>query len=245
MTKQWVEEQMKAIAERYRTFGEEIIGRINANFDWTDEDKKEIIELVKDKLAKGALSELTDAALDIIERNHKSKDKWLRSLVFLGDLKVEKFQIDMRERLYQLEDVIDSEKIVLDGDIIITDPCYVIRDKDEISDDDWRLCDYGNDMQKLGFEKYLSASTICGDWTCVTINSDTGEVMGTFCADAGMVGVFLFDDVLRYNPKFNTHIVCPQAVTVIRNFKGIVQIVIEYTEGLYKEDSVCHKAGEK
>ncbi len=69
--------------------------------------------------------------------------------------------------------------------------------------------------------------------------------MGEFCADAGMVGVFLLSDVLKYNPEFNTHIASPWTATVIQNFKGTVQIVVERTEGIYEEDSEWWKAGEK
>lgn len=30
--------------------------------------------------------------------------------------------------------------------------------------------------------------------------------IGGFCADAGMVAVFLLDEVLKYNPNFDYHI---------------------------------------
>lgn len=247
MTKTWAEEQKKTVSEKYRVFCEDTVREINANPDWTDGDKNKIIELLRNKASGESFDGFLINALAILQKNPEDEKEWLRALSFLCDLeiKMNEFQMDMKAWLDRLNDFIDSEKIELDGDIIITDPCYVMRDEDDISDDDWRWCDYGKNMQILGFKKYLSANTIYGDWSCITIDSDTGEVMGTFCADAGMVGVFLFDDVLRYNPKFNKHIVYPQAVTVIRNFKGTVQIVIDYTEGTYKENSVCHKAGEK
>lgn len=30
-----------------------------------------------------------------------------------------------------------------DGDIIITDPCYIIRKENEMTEDDWHYCEYG------------------------------------------------------------------------------------------------------
>ena len=54
--------------------------------------------------------------------------------------------------------------------------------------------------------KIISVDTLYGDWSCITYNSDTHEKIGEFCADAGMVGVFLLDEVLKYNPDFNYHI---------------------------------------
>ncbi|GHU92802.1 hypothetical protein FACS1894208_00720 [Clostridia bacterium] len=40
------------------------------------------------------------------------------------------------------------------GDVIITDPCYLIVG------DDWDSCDYGEDMSSLGFKTCLVSSTI-------------------------------------------------------------------------------------
>ena len=40
------------------------------------------------------------------------------------------------------------------GDIIITDPCYIIKKDSE----DWRKCDYGDNMAALGLTNYISES---------------------------------------------------------------------------------------
>lgn len=50
------------------------------------------------------------------------------------------------------------------GDIIITDPCYIIKKDSE----DWRKCDYGDNMAALGLTNYISESTRYGDWSCST-----------------------------------------------------------------------------
>ena len=87
------------------------------------------------------------------------------------------------------------------GDIIITDPCYIIKK-------DWRKCDYGDNMAALGLTNYISESTRYGDWSCSTPRKDVEaqleelnaslniEKIGYFCDDA----VFLLDEVLKYNP---------------------------------------------
>lgn len=129
------------------------------------------------------------------------------------------------------------------GDIIITDPCYIIKK-------DWRKCDYGDNMAALGLTNYISESTRYGDWSCSTWSTPRKDVeaqleelnalgrarwelmkqygedsvqakiyddkiadaslniekIGYFCADAGMVAVFLLDEVLKYNPDFDYHI---------------------------------------
>lgn len=107
------------------------------------------------------------------------------------------------------------------GNIIITDPCYIINDE---NDDDWELCDYGRDLDQLGLSTYICRDTIYGDWSCTVFNMDTDREIGKFCADAGMVAVFLLDEVLQYNPKFNYHIDKPWTTTLIKNFEGDVSI---------------------
>ena len=89
---------------------------------------------------------------------------------------------------------------------------------------DWEKCEYGEEMEVLGIKTYLADRTIYGDWSCTTFNSDTKEKIGKFCADAGMVAVFLLDEVLRYNPNYNDHIEKPWTTTLIRDFHGTVEL---------------------
>lgn len=44
--------------------------------------------------------------------------------------------------------------------IIITDPCYIVKDND------WDKC--GDHMERLGLTNYICEDTIYGDWTCFT-----------------------------------------------------------------------------
>lgn len=126
---------------------------------------------------------------------------------------------------------LDSKILHVEGDIIITDPCYIIKEEEVSSeDDDWRRCGYGDDMSVLGIKNYLTKSTLYGDWSCTTFNKDTKEPIGQFCADAGLVGVFLLDEVLAYNPKFNYHLERRWTTTWIKDFRGDVQIIVK-----------CHK----
>lgn len=60
-----------------------------------------------------------------------------------------------------------------------------------------------------------------------------GEYIGGFCADAGLVGVFLLDEILAYNPDWKywieKHHWC---ATIIENFEGEVEY---YIDKVYKE----------
>lgn len=127
------------------------------------------------------------------------------------------------------------------GDIIITDPCYIIKK----NSGDRGKCGYGDNMKALGIENYLCRDTIYGDWSCTTFNSDTKEAIGEFCADAGMVAVFLLDEVLAYNPDFDFYETKPWTTTLIKDFDGDIEINIIHIEGVYDDDTEWHSKGDK
>lgn len=112
--------------------------------------------------------------------------------------------------------------------IIITDPCYIIPAG---KDDDWYFFCEHEYFNTKELTNYLVENTIYGDWSCTTYNSDNKEVLGEFCADAGMVGVFELDEVLKYNPNFDFWKSRPWTTTKIDNFTGIVEIAYDETTG--------------
>ena len=95
---------------------------------------------------------------------------------------------------------------------------------------DWDYCDCGVDMGKLGFANSLVSSTRYGDWSCTTVQLDNHEdrhpigKLGNFCADAGLVGVFLLDEVLKYNPDYKDHLEKDRTTTLIKDFHGEIMI---------------------
>lgn len=136
------------------------------------------------------------------------------------------------------EDYLDMS-MEFDGDIIITDPCYIMRE-----DDDWAVCAYGENMEALGITHYMTRDTLYGDWSCTTFDTDTKEAIGKFCADAGLVSVFLLDEVLKYNPYYKDHLKNKWTVTWIKDFKGTVEFVVKHIEGYYEEDTDYWKKGD-
>lgn len=137
---------------------------------------------------------------------------------------------------------IDSDPVEFDGDIIITDPCYIIKDDGRGAD--WQQCGYGEDLGALGIKNYMARDTIYGDWGCTVVDTNTGEEIGEFCADAGMVAVLSLDEVLRYNPDFDYHKERKWTTTLIEDFKGTVQFVVEHHTGIYPEDGDFHPGEE-
>ena len=120
----------------------------------------------------------------------------------------------------------------------------------EDSHDDWRKCRYGTNMEALGISTYFTESTIYGDWGCSTYkieenpyavvnnfveayeNEEDYEIkcskLGDFCADAGLVSVFLLNEVRKYNPDIDKwieeHSWC---VTTIPDFDGEVNYYVD------------------
>lgn len=113
---------------------------------------------------------------------------------------------------------LDSQVIHYSGDIIITDPCYIIKPEDR----------HDKSLPDLGIRNTICRDTIFGDWSCTTFNSDSGEILGEFCADSGRVCVCDLAEVLRYRPSFTDYIHdYPHAVTCICNFEGNIQIIVD------------------
>lgn len=101
--------------------------------------------------------------------------------------------------------------------------------------DDWERTNYGINACILGLSKYLVSDTGYGDWSCTTFEKRTNKKLGEFCADAGMVGVFLLDEVLKYNPNFDYHINRPWTTTLIKNFDGDIKIERNEENGVWVE----------
>lgn len=163
---------------------------------------------------------LDDNGIFVLSEEEKKKEIW----EFVDDfLESEKF--DEERNLEYIDTLEDSEPVEFDGDIIITDPCYIVHDYN-----DWRtVCDT-YDLNKIGITPSMTRDTIFGDWCCETVDAETYETIGYFCADAGLVSVMPFDEVLKYNPKFDYHNTRPDLVTLIRDFKGTVQFTVrEFT----------------
>ena len=99
------------------------------------------------------------------------------------------------------------------GSIIITDPCYIDTKDNKLWDSHDVNVFEGSGLEKYGFTNYIWENTIYGDWSCTTFQLKKEsiykniedltpedleeETLGEFCADAGLVGVFLLDEVER------------------------------------------------
>lgn len=96
--------------------------------------------------------------------------------------------------------------------LVFTDPCYIVKDGD------WGMCNYGENLNILGFTDCICERTIYGDWSASLflvqnecsnyrgIQEDKLFKLGNLCADAGEVCVVKYSELMNYNPDFfETH----------------------------------------
>lgn len=104
--------------------------------------------------------------------------------------------------------------------------------------DDSDLIESFDNLEALGFTNFLLAKTGYGPWTCSVYEQVSNNLIGTFTADAGLVGVFLLDEVCRYNPKYRKNTM-PWTATRILGFHGNISITNKSKEtGIASDISV-------
>ena len=242
MTREWVEHRKVELSKKAGLKEREIVAKINAADFLSDSDKSSLICAVKKDRYEEYGSHFLNATLKLMDNADLLKLMQLEKELDLRELT----SLQMRSQ-YGANRYLDSEPVQFDGDIIITDPCYIIR-RDSSGNgnrDDWNICGCGDNMATLGIKNSMVRDTLYGDWSCTVFNTDTEEAIGDFCADAGMVAVFPLDEVLKYNPEFNYHTERTWTTALIKNFKGTVQFVVEHEEGVFEDDTEWHKAGDK
>ncbi|WP_373261956.1 hypothetical protein [Hungatella hathewayi] len=295
MDKEWVIKKNKEDKQKYEKLKRDLYQKLKTSIYLDEKEKEETLQFCDDDNFLGI--ELTTKSLYFVfEGNETECKRWYESL----NLNILKKYCENAYDRY-----LDSEPMEFNGDIIITDPCYICKDKEKVSTypdrsdfimydseaeypdyremtqdeikrldplsrrqierdpekgyiskqyqeenneyekviekyyqnnrSDWKLCNCGYDMEKLGITQYMTRDTLYGDWSCTTYDLNTKDVIGEFCADAGRVSVIALTDVLKYNPGFDYHKKKAWTTTWIKNFKGTVQFVVTYEAGVDKE----------
>ena len=148
---------------------------------------------------------------------------------------------------------------VIGKDLIFTDPCYIAKDGDWGDSFDYKVEGIGYP----GFTEYEWESTGYGDGSPSVFSIPTycdpedflkrmdiekedefivddiegkKEYVGECGVDSGSFGVFLLDEVLKYNPKFLDSLP-KNCYCIIRNFTGTVYPAYDdegYTHFIFK-----------
>jgi Flp pilus assembly protein TadD len=138
-------------------------------------------------------------------------------------------KLEEQEDFKRYERDLAGRSLQFDGDIVITDPTYFIKEQG-----DWEKCRYGEALDAIGISTYLTFSH--GD--CVgsmLINTDTNEMLGEFASDSCQVSVVLLAELLAYDIDAlkQTH---PSCYTIIRDFHGTVkaEVVVDDEDQYWK-----------
>ena len=132
---------------------------------------------------------------------------------------------------------VEQEMNVENDTLIITDPCYILK---EAHWEHWLGMESGDNpigldnylRQYHSFGEVIAADTGYGDWNNEVQESKTGAVLGEFTADAGMVIVCTASDLTNYGydrEKF-LDLVERGCITIIPNFTGTVELHYEYSK---------------
>ena len=282
MNQQWVEMKNAQKLDEINGLKNKILRAIDECSFATDELRQKM----RERLFEYEREPYHTATAMFLLISHYNENVELKEIEdFLDYIDLDSYIMSLRYCTYNR--YLDSEPIAFCGDILITDPCYIIKHRDETTrpkwhdfmkldsyqgmtkqqmidagyfedyakmeqamdawdkanPDDWDICECGYEMDKIGFKTWMTRDTLYGDWGCHVFNSDTKEVIGQFCADSGMVGVFDLNEVLTYNPDFNNHIEKLWTSTVIKDFKGMVQFVITENKNSKHEDFNVHVVG--
>lgn len=250
MDRKWTEEKNRKMKEGFRRQKETICRKVQERSDLDEDIRKELLRGIQDlkrtdhyklfalktRLRMDLFVHAKITEMDgyhLLDLNH-----WLDSL--------ELEQLGNYARDYS--SYADSEPKEFNGDLIITDPCYIMRAKHHgtvpVTEDDWEASAYGTNLEALGIHTYLTRDTIYGDWSCTTFDDQTGEPIGQFCADAGMVSVIDLQEVLSYNPDFTWHQTKPFTTAWIKDFQGKVWFEVVDSSEKNDEDYEVHVRGE-
>ena len=294
MDKAWVENKNRERDTKLSELYGDVRNILVQSNIFTIDEVTEILNRIKEMLKKGFTSSAFMLPHELYDRRKELYGEDKDSFFDFYDKAHDVFEGINFDEMYRIEcesyeHYQDSEPVEFDGDIIITDPCYIMKEqneedrpqwkdymrrdsyeglsKDELKacgffddydalrkaqeswddthPDDWEICEFGQCMDELGINHFMTRGTIYGDWSCTTYNTDTREEIGSFCADAGLVSVILLDDVLKYNPSYDDHINKKWTTTWIKDFKGTVQFVVKEVRWTLDRDIGCHKNGDE
>lgn len=244
MTHEWAEQKNKEYHEQFKDYPQALVDEWNRIPEWAKSAIDRRIADVEIKLFE-ALAKLNEEpdSFDVhrlvtetdtgsffvkwyinhdIEEGADSDEalkKVSKEFEKLRDM-AKKYEEFLEYKDYYLE--AEDRIMEFDGDIIITDPCYLSHNMSNDERRKFECCDIGS-HGIIGIE----SNTYYGDWRCTTFVPETNVKLGGFCADAGMVCVADLVSVLKFNPKYNDHLEKPWCATWIKNFKGVVRIAID------------------
>lgn len=212
MTKEWVMRKQQEADKEYEENLEKLIHEIKTTQFLDADEKERSLKLIEDNMISIVSHILIYASM----RNTSKEFASWKDMIE-----------DLLSETYYKRDYSNYEdrEIFLSGDVLITDPCYFVKEED-----DDKVNFYDSSLEAIGIPHSYCHDTIYGDWSCTVIDQDEKDI-GNFCADAGAVVVALWDEVKKYNPAFNYPQTRPWTACIIKDFEGTVKFSITEDDG--------------
>ena len=130
MNREWVAAKEAESVAKAQAQRAEIVAKINSAEFLTDEDKKALEDVLDTECKRLCGMFESSAILRILENHDKEGDNFpmdfLDIVNFVRSLKTDKYESAFYKANGGLKRYLDSEPMEFDGDIIITDPCYIM-----------------------------------------------------------------------------------------------------------------------
>lgn len=130
--------------------------------------------------------------------------------------------------------VVEQEMTADNDTLIITDPCYIMRDKDweafldlELTSNPIGLDNYLRQYHNFG--EVIAADTGVGDWCNEVYDIQSDKTLGEFCADAGMLICCTASDLANYGTDISEvmKLVGNGCATIIDSYSGHINLCYE------------------
>ena len=171
MTREWYENKVAEYTQAASQAKSDLQNRIKNHAEISDACKEKLMSLLDNDNERYIVVFLTEEFRNVLFRAFGLRKMDVSRRLF-RELNVEKYVRIIKNRMYA-DHMLDSEPVSFDGDIIITDPCYIVKKLDETTRPKWedfmRMNDYSGmtkeELEKSGFdEDYARLSTAQQEW---------------------------------------------------------------------------------
>ena len=140
MNKEWVDRENKKLRERMMQEHDDIVQALTNTNLLPDDRKADVLKDFEDEEYVGASIGINLYGIGTIGDNYEETEayKFCKAMSNRITNYGSKINYDAPDHAY--DDYLDSEPLEFDGDIIITDPCYLRRE-----DSEWASFDYLDD----------------------------------------------------------------------------------------------------
>lgn len=131
MNKDWIQAKEAEYTVKAQNYKADIIAKINGSELLTDKGKQILKRVLDEEHGELYGSFETSAMNKIMKKHTKQNDRDFTDFIdvyqFISSLNINAYNNALRLASGGLNRYLDSEPMEFDGDIIITDPCYIMR----------------------------------------------------------------------------------------------------------------------